>query len=213
MSLPKGAVDWRAAAETELGESVVDKPGAQRLAPLYVPELRAAVVHVITPAPLSITQASWLLVHENGVSVFHPSVLRIDIGYFGDDTAAVSKAGPSRFDGKACGKVPAKTGRAAFAFSGARPGTWTTKTAQFTQLPDSTLHVKVDGTNYTWRIDHSGSDGVKRAVVLQSGTKRLLMLVWDGSRIQAACDREYSLFEVARSGLRLIKESAYGCDI
>jgi hypothetical protein len=39
------------------------------------------------------------------------------------------------------------------------------------------------------------------------------LVAWDNSRRSSACDHEYSLYEVAKSGLRSMKESNYGCDI
>jgi hypothetical protein len=213
MTLPKGSVDWRAAAESELGEAGVDKPGAERLVPLYIPELRGSTVHVVTPAPLAITGATWLLVHEGGVTAFHPTVLRIDIEYFGDDTAAVARAGPSRFDGRACGKVPPKTGAlVAFAFSGAHLGTWSTRAIAFQQA-DSTIAFRLDKKNFTVSLHHNGSDRVAKTTVLQSGKKRLLMVTWNSTLLSAACTHEFSLFELTASGFRFLKDSNYGCDI
>src|SRR5947209_6607953 len=95
MTVPKGLIDWRAVAESELGEAVVDKPGVQRLAPSYIEESREATVRVVAPAPLSITQANWQLIHENGVTAFHPTVLRIEIAYPANDTVSLDKSSPS----------------------------------------------------------------------------------------------------------------------
>jgi hypothetical protein len=213
MTIPKGVVDWRAVAESELGESVVDKPGEQRLIPFYVHDLQGSTVRLVAPAPLSITQGTWQLVHENGVSAFHPTVLRIEIYYPADDTLGLERASPSGFRGKVCGKVPSKTGRAAFAMSGARQGAWSMKVVQFTAAPDSAVRFRIGGSDVALREPHAGSDAVKRAMLLQSGTKRLLLVAWDNSRRSSACDHEYSLYEVTKSGLRPVKESNYGCDI
>src|SRR3954468_15893041 len=196
MTIPKGVVDWRAVAESELGELNVDKPGAQRLIPYYVHDLQGSTVRVVAPAPLSITQGNWQLIHENGVSPFHPTVVRIEIYYSADDTLGLARATPTEFRGKVCGKVPAKTGRAAFAISGPRQGTWSMKAASFTADPDSAIRFRVGTADVALREKHSGSDAVKHAMVLQSGTRRLLLVAWDNSRRASACDHEYSLFEV-----------------
>jgi hypothetical protein len=211
MTLPKGSVDWRAVAESELGEAGVDKPGAQRLVPLFIRELQSSTVRLVVPAPLSITTASWLLVHESGVTVFHPTVLRIEIDYLGADTVSVGNAGPSRFDGRACGKVPPRTGQlVAFAFSGPRLGSWSAKPMPFTQQPDSTIRFRIDKKDFKLRLRHEGSDAVRKATLFQSGAKRLLMLSWDTTVLQAACEHEFSLYEITTSGIRLVKDTNYG---
>jgi len=136
-------VDWRALANTALGDHVVSSPGPALLRKNYFETQEVSTLRYSASVPPAVSGVAWLILRDLGVLPLQPSVLRGEVLYFVDRMFTVR--GEPRFSGEACARPKAAGIRAAVVLSGQPAASWSSEVVPNTTAEGNRYAVTIQG--------------------------------------------------------------------